>query len=314
MSYEQLAEHAAKLEQSAAVMDMRQRGFMYVDGELRDSHMTDAQVKEAYEITAGRFAGVAEMFAPFLNMPDPLAFSPVAAQLAEVASTLNTGQASITGGSNILNNLALGKMDDVKGLVQDWQGSAAINFRDNFLSTWEPITNNQFGLVIALKGAIEAERGLWTEARKSVDDIAHKAQIAMDAILDCNVKDMMFLITVAGSIFAVGGAVATGGLAIALTVVGEVASSGGAFPVQDPEKKEYAAKNVPGVISGVQAGLNKLAQDIIATENRIRDAVNEAITVLGANHSKVVAPRPMLADVTSSTVRDPGVGLGTAMG
>lgn len=314
MSYENLAANAAKFEQSCVIMDMRQRGFMYVDGEIRGPGMDDATVKTALDVTVARFAGTADIFAPFLGMPDPGAFTPVASELAGVAQTLNLGQSTIAGGATIMANPALGKMDDVKGLVQDWQGSAAINFRDNFLSTWAPITNNQYALIIALKGAIEAERGLWTEARRTVDQIVTEGQVALDAMLDCNPKDMMFLLTVAGSVFAVGGAVATGGLAIALTVVGEVASSGGAFPVQDPEKKKYAAKNVPGVISGVQEALNKLVQDIIATETKIRDAVNDAIGVIGANHSKVVAPRPMLADVTAATVRDPGAGLGAPMG
>ena len=315
MSYEQLAQHAAQLQQSAIIMDMRQRGFGYDKGRFTDANLSDAEVQTAVDVTSARFAGVADMFTPFLRMPNPDAFDPLIDSLGHVATKLNSGQATLPyNGSGVLTNPELGRIDDVKALVKDWYGGAALNFKDNFLSKWYPITSNQFALVIALKGGIEAEMAMWKEARRNVDDLAHKAQAALDAMLDCNPKDVAFLLTVSGSIFAVGAAVATGGLGIGLTIVGEAVASAGAFPMTDPEKVDFSGKNARAIVNGVQDALNKLARQIIDAENVIRDAMNNAMAVLSQNQDRVMAPRPHLADATASTVRDGTVGLGTAEG
>jgi hypothetical protein len=315
VSYEQLAQHAAQLQQSAIRMDMRQRGFGYDKGRFTDANLSDAEVRTAVDVTAARFAGVADMFTPFLRMPNPDAFDPLIDSLGHVATKLNSGQATLPyNGSGVLTNPELGRIDDVKALVKDWYGGAALNFKDNFLSKWYPITSNQFALVIALKGGIEAEMAMWKEARRNVDDLAHKAQAALDAMLDCNPKDVAFLLTVSGSIFAVGATVATGALGVGLTIVGEAAASAGAFPMTDPEKVDFAGKNASAIVNGVQDALNKLARQIIDAENVIRDAMNNAMAVLSQNQDRVIAPRPHLADATASTVRDGTVGLGTAEG
>ena len=315
MSYEQLAQHAAQLQQSAIIMDMRQRGFGYDKGRFTDANLSDAEVRTAVDVTAARFAGVADMFTPFLRMPNPDAFDPLIDSLGHVATKLNSGQATLPyNGSGVLTNPELGRIDDVKALVKDWYGGAALNFKDNFLSKWYPITSNQFALVIALKGGIEAEMAMWKEARRNVDDLAHKAQAALDAMLDCNPKDVAFLLTVSGSIFAVGAAVATGGLGIGLTIVGEAVASAGAFPMKDAERVDFSGKNARAIVNGVQDALNKLARQIIDAENVIRDAMNNAMAVLSQNQDRVIAPRPHLADATASTVRDGTVGLGTAEG
>jgi hypothetical protein len=315
VSYEQLAQHAAQLEQSAVVMDLRQRGFGYDHGRFWSANMTDEVVRSAVDAAGARFAGVAEMFTPFLGMPAPAAFAPLSVGLASVATTLNSGQGTLPyNGAAVLTNGQLGKIDDVKGLVEDWYGGAARNFKDNFLSQWYPITSNQFAFVIALKGGIEAEAAMWREARKNVDDLAHQAQASLDAMLDCNPKDAAFLLTVAGSVFAVGAAVAGGGLEVALTIVGEAAASAGSFPAKDPERVEFGGRNVSEIISGVQNALTKLAQQIVTAENTIRDAMVQCLDVLRQNPDRVIAPRPLLADATYGTVRDTTLGLGTAEG
>ena len=315
MSYEQLAQHAAQLEQSAIVMDLRQRGFGYDKGRFFDANMTDELVQSAVDVTAGRFAGVAEMFTPFLGMPGFDDFGSLKQTLARTATALNSGQGQLPYNAEaVLTNDALGKIDDVKGLVKDWYGGAAINFKDNFLSQWYGITSNQFALVIALKGGIEAEAAMWREARLNVDQIAHQAQASLDAMLDCHPKELAFGLTVLGSIFAVGASVASGGLAIGLTVVGEAAASAGAFPMKDPEPVSFGGKNATEIAGNIQDALNKLARQIVEAETVIRDAMANALAVVAQNPDRVIAPRPQLADATAATIRDSAAGLGTAEG
>ncbi|WP_067508262.1 hypothetical protein [Actinoplanes sp. TFC3] len=315
MSYEQLAQHAAKIEQSAAIMDLKQRGFTYHNGRFSDAGMTSEAVQDAVDGAAARFAGVADMFTPFLGMPDPNAFDPLSQALGRVATTLNSRQGEVPyNEKGVLANPALGGIDDVKGLVKDWYGGAAQNFKDNFLSKWDAITSNQLALVIALKGGIEAEAAMWREARANVDELAHKAQASLDAMLDCNPKDVALMLTVAGSIFAVGAAVASGGTALGLTIVGEAASSSAAIPMKDPEPVQFGGKNASEVVNGIQKALNKLAQQIMDAENVVRDAMVNCQDVMSRNMDRILAPRPLLADATAATIRDNYVGLGTAEG
>lgn len=317
MSYEQLAQHAAQLEQSAVIMDLRQRGFDYDkrQNSFSDAQMNDKAVQSAVDSTVSKFAGVADMFTPFLDMPHPDGFKPLRQTLARVATTLNSGQGQLPyNAESVLTNPELGRIDDVKGLVKDWYGGAALNFKDNFLSKWYPIVSNQFALVIALKGGIEAEAALWREARKNVDELAHKAQASLDAMLDCNPKNVAFLLTVAGSIFSVGAAAASGGLAIGITVVGEAAASAGAAPMKEAEKVEFGGRNVSEIVAGIQGALTKLTQQIIESETVISQAMNNALDVLHQNPQQIIAPRPQLADASAATIRDDTAGLGIAEG
>ncbi|MEU4690014.1 hypothetical protein [Actinoplanes sp. NPDC023714] len=317
MSYDQLAQHAIQLERSAVIMDMRQRGFGYDSDENRfwDSFMDDEVVRSAADLTAAKFSGVADLFTPFLGMPDPEAFIPLRDVLAQAATTLNHEKGELPyNAASVLTNPDLGLMDDVKGLVKDWYGEAGHKFKSDYLSKWDSITSNQFALVIALKGGIEAEHALWREARKNVDDLAHQAQASLDSMLDCNPKDVAFLLTVAGSIFAVGASVSTGGLAIGLTIVGEAFASGAAVPMADKEKVTFSGRNAGEIVNGIRDALAKLSAQIVAAETVIRDAMDNALGVLHQNPDRIIAPRPGLADATAATIRDDVLGLGTAEG
>ncbi|MEV6636526.1 hypothetical protein AB0M54_37875 [Actinoplanes sp. NPDC051470] len=313
MSWEQLGDHAAKIQQSAIIMDLRQRGFGYDKGRVYDSSMTDEQVQTVVDITAGRFAGVAAMFDPFIKTADPAGFDRLSERLAtEVAHWLNAGQGK--GGTEMAANPDLGRMDDVKNLVEPWFGAAAVNFRDNFLSKWPGITANQFLLIMILKGAAEAEAGVWRAARASIDDIAHKAQAALDAMLDCNPKDLAFLLTVAGSIGAVGGFVTTGGLSLTLTVLGEVSASAGAIPFGDKKELPFSGKNAMAIVNAVQGAITELIGQVIAAENKILESLNAGLSAVAGSSDLFIAPRPALADATPATIRDETAGLGSALG
>ena len=317
MSYEQLFEHAVQLERSAVIMDMRQRGFDYDKGENRftDATFDEATIRQTADLTAARFAGVTDLFTPFMGMPDPQAFRALLDTVAKAAMKLNLGQASLPHDSkDVFTNPELDKIDDVKDRVQDWTGDAGRHFRDEFLSPLPAITSNQFALVMALRGGIEAEAAMWREARKNVDEVAHQAQASLDAMLDCNPKSVTFALTVVGSIFSIGASVASGGLAVGLTIVGQAAATGAAVPMAEPEKVQFGGRNVSEIINGVQSALGKLKQQIITAESVIRDAMTNAMSVMSRNQDKIIAPRPRLADATATTVRDDVLGLGKAYG
>jgi hypothetical protein len=252
VSYEQLADHAAKLETTAIEMDLKQRGFQKSHGEwYGGSGITDDQMRFVVDTTATRFAGVAEMFTPFVGMPDPAGFEPAIGAVTKAASMLNNGTApDVVNNTGVTVNEALGGMDRVGTLVADWRGPAATSFRNNYLDRFKGVTANQYAMALTLKGAMEAERGLWKAARESVDQLAHAAQQSLDAMLDCNPKETACLLTVVGSIFAIAAAAPTLGasLAVTLTVVGEVASSAASVPMEDPKPVRFNGKNAMAIV------------------------------------------------------------------
>ncbi|GID91350.1 hypothetical protein ACFQFC_10860 [Amorphoplanes digitatis] len=319
MSYEQLADHAAKLETSAIEMDLKQRGFQKNHGKWSGgSGITDEYMQDIYDITAGRFGGVAEMFAPFLGMPDPGGFVPAIAALTNAASTLNSGTApDVVNSTSVSVNVDLGGMDRVGTLVADWRGPAATGFRNNYLDRFKGVTANQYAMALTLKGALEAERGLWKAARESVDQLAHAAQVSLDSMLDCNPKETACLLTVVGSIFAVAAAVPSAGasLAVTLTVVGEVASSAASVPVEDPKPVRFSGENANAIVEQIRKGLEELAKDINDKERVIADALASSHAVLTGSRDRFMSNRPALADATAATVTGNGpTGLGTAEG
>ncbi|MGA5305435.1 hypothetical protein ACPCHT_36435 [Nucisporomicrobium flavum] len=317
MSYEQLADHAAKLETSAIEMDLKQRGFTKSHGKwYGGSGIDDKTMQDVVDITAGRFSGVAEMFAPFLGMPDPAGFEPAIAAVTRAASKLNNGTApDVVNNVGVTVNEALGGMDRVGTLVADWRGPAATAFRNNYLDRFKGVTANQYAMALTLKGGLEAERGLWKAARQSVDELAHAAQQSLDAMLDCNPKETACLLTVVGSIFAVAAAVPSFGasLAITLTVVGEVASSAASIPMEDPKPVKFNGKNAMAIVEQIRKGLEELAKDITEKERVIADAMASSHSVLTGSREKFLSNRPALADATAATVTGNGPnGLGTA--
>ncbi|GII21757.1 hypothetical protein [Planosporangium mesophilum] len=315
MTYEQLAQHAAEIERSAIEESLKQRGFMKDrSGNWRDPNLDDETVRAALAVTVSRYQGVAGMFTPFLGMPDPAKFKPMIGYLKTAMRALSSGQP----GNDPVYKADVPANDDLQGMttvgraVQDWRGVAAVAFRQNFVEPFPAITTNQFAVVATLKGAIDAEQALWGAARDSVDQIAHKAQAALDVMNDCNPKDQTALLTVASSVFAVAAGVTTGGAAIALTVAGAAAQVGSGIPREEPKKVEFSGKTPDAIIGQVQAALNILVADIDTKELAIAGAVSASASCIAGNRDRFISARPSLADADARTVTGPR-GLGESI-
>ena len=315
MSYEQLPQHAVEIERSAIEESLKQRGYMKdPSGNWRDGSSAEESVQVAVDVTVSRYQGVAEMFTPFIGMPDPGKFEPMIKYLNAAMGTLSAGEQGEDPvyKLEVTANLELQGMTTVGKALQDWRGSAATAFRQNFVEPFPAITRNQFALVATLKGAIDAEQALWKAARESVDDIAHKAQAALDVMGDCNPKDQTALLTVAASVFAVAAVVTTGGAAIALTVAGATAQAVGGIPREDPEKVEFSGKTPDAIISQVQGALDKLVAQINTKERDVANAMSASSSFLAGNRAKFVSARPSLADASAATITGP-TGLGESL-
>jgi hypothetical protein len=327
-SYEQLPQIAEKLRQATIAADLHSRGFKYKDGRISQGTITShgfttpQRLQDALDQAVVKYADVPHMFVPYFDMPDPAALASYGDTVRGVAQRLNYGQSDVKQG--ITANPQLGAIDEVGGLIKDWYGEAAIEFRKNFLDRWKPITSNQFQLAVVLMCAAQAESAIWTNARQNVTKIADNAVSAMDVLSQhqfCGNGDgkLGFSLTVLSSIGAVAGAtlaeVGSGGTAtLALAIVAEVASSAGAYPYKQPEKGTLSGSSPSMVLKNVQDALDKLKQQIIEGEGHVKEATHSALEIVTSKSSSklVVAPRPELANATAKTILDRKRGLGMA--
>jgi hypothetical protein len=313
VSYERLAEHAARIEQLAVHESLKQQGWTDPGhGELRAPTGVDVQDgKEMVARTEQRFAGVAGMFTPFLALPDPAGFTPMLGDLGSAMSLLSIGPggADPVTGTVVPANPALEGMTTVGRTVQDWRGAGAAAFEQQFVEPFRAITANQFALVATLNGAIEAERALWADCRRNVDDLAHQAIKALEIIDECGPVVRVCPLTVASSVCVVRAMLTTGGAPIALTVAGAAGPVDSGVPRDDPPEVEFDGQTAAAVVEQVRDGLNRLAALTNATERVVADALASSAATLAANRSRFVAPAPALARATAATVTGPS-GLG----
>ncbi|WP_030435533.1 hypothetical protein [Actinoplanes subtropicus] len=322
-SYEQLPQTAEKLRQAAIAADLHSHGYKYRNGKIeKGSASTDEQIQEVLGEAVAKYAHVPHMFVPYFGMPDPAALTSYGDTVRGVAQRLNYGQSDIEK-HGITANPQLGAIDEVFGLVKDWYGEAAIEFRKNFLDKWKPISSNQFQLAVALMCAAQAESAIWKNARENVTKIADNAVSAMDALTHhhlCGNGDgkLGFNLTVLSSIGAIAAAslaeVGSFGTAtpLAIAIVAEVASSAGAYPYKQPEQGGLSGGNPSEVLKNVQNALDKLKRDILEGESHIKEAMDSNVVLIRANSDLVIARRPQLANATARTIRDPRLGLGMA--
>jgi len=316
VSYEELAQHAARIQQLAVQESLKQKGWLDIGhGELRAPQAVGEQgAKDIVAHTQQQFSGTAGMFTPYLTMPDPNQFTPMLSYLNSAMSTLSSGQGSEdpVNKTVVTANPAMEGMTTVGKNIQDWRGAAATAFKQNFVEPFPALTANQFALVATLNGAMEAEKALWGECRKNVDDIAHKAIKALEVMDECSPDEQVCLLTVASSVFAVAAVLTTGGAAIALTVAGAAAQAWSGVPMDDPPKVAFDGQTPQDILKQVQDALNQLAEVTNAKEKLIADAMTSSASTLAANKARFVSPRPALADATATTITTP-TGLGEAV-
>lgn len=306
MSYGELAQHAAHIEQLAVQQALKQHGWTDAgQGRLQPpSGYDDEGARSLLALFESRFAGVGEMFTPFLNLPDPAGFHGLTAHLADALKKLCSGPVKVdaTNKLDVTSNPNLLVMTKVGSSVTDWRGDAAQAFYRNFVEPFPAITANQFGLVATLKAAIDGERALWEACRADVDDIAHKAIGALDVMGECSADEQVCLLTVATSIFAVAAEFATGGWAIALSVAGAATQAWSGAPRAEPPEVRFDGQTPEAIVAQVQAALNKLAEETNAAERRIADALTASAGILAGNRSRFVSRRPALAGATAATI------------
>jgi hypothetical protein len=258
------------------------------------------------------FADIPSQFEPFTMMPDPASFDGPINDLAKALTKLSTGQQNAdpisTNGRIYPANIVLDKMSGSESYVEDWSGTAASEFKTNFIEPFPSVVRNQFTIVAALKSALEAEKAIWLEARKNIWDIADQTYKRLEVMDDCGKNEWTMAFTVVASICAVAAVPISGGAslsvaALTITAVGATAQVVAAVDVKDPPELKIRGEASPDVINSMRDAIRTEIEKIGETERRIRDAISALSDLIYQKRDYFVSKRPTLADATNATIR-----------
>ena len=309
-SFQDLGSMAQEIVKKAQQYDLQRKSYLEVDGEWRDmtGERTQEMVDRDMADVSTKYADVPGLFAPFESIPDPGAFDYEIGQLDSVLGKLSAGAKNQdpVGRSFYPANTTLDGMDTTAGYIQRWTGVAASTFKENFVDTFESVTQNQFLLTGVIKGALQAQQGIWTGVRKDIVDIADKTLSGIEHCDDCGKNDWTMAFAVVGAVISIAAVPVTGGASLALAAVGGAVAVGGtAIGNSDEAPSEgYSGESAEAVVEAMRRAITSLKGHITDAETKIQKAMNDNIGVVNANRDLFVAPRPNLANADPGNVKD----------
>ena len=135
MSYEDLWEHALQIEDLAMKMALDEQGFVIVDGQYISMQNHDPVPADVIAHLRADYEGLAEAFAPFLNLPDPAVLDAMHVDLRTATEGLSTGSGSFDPSRGVIMppNDRMAGMSTVGQTVFEWQGFAARQFETTYV-------------------------------------------------------------------------------------------------------------------------------------------------------------------------------------
>ncbi|HEX6681230.1 MAG TPA: hypothetical protein VF062_00430 [Candidatus Limnocylindrales bacterium] len=253
---------------------------------------------------------IPSLYRPFSTMPDPASFDEMTDDLTRALGCLaitGVDRRFISATSPLSSTLETVPHADVT--LADWTGDAAENFRSNFIVPFRPTVCNQFVLVAALKGALDAHKEMWARARADVDKLAHHSMDALTLLIANTYEwDWGVILTVAGAVLATGAAIVaalpTGGMSLAalsLTVLG----TGTPVVVSVLPQEHEKAMSVAHLLRAMRSDIYRLHAEITRQEQAMVDKLTEINKVLGSvNRDLFTLARPALAEMANARAED----------
>jgi hypothetical protein len=262
---------------------------------------TDLEEKVAEAV--GKFDDVPSLFDKFASMPDPGDFDSYITDVASGMRSLSVAKSGVSdpiSGEQYPYNTELKNMSTSAGYLDEWDGVAMMQFRDDFIAKFEERVLNQFNAAAVIKNALMAEQELWKRARENVCKIVDDGYAALDHMHDCGKNEWTIALSIVGAVVVIGSAVATAGgtAALALTAVGAAGSiaSSVAGTMGDPVDRPFSGESAEAVIKSVREGVKEFEERLKESEDKIKTACETANGTLEVAKEDYQAPKPRLLD------------------
>jgi hypothetical protein len=197
--------------------------------------------------------------------------------------------------------------------LPDWNGDAAMAFKNHFYGPLKAYMPNELSLISLLRSSVLAQQALWKNAQQDIRDIANKTKDSLGHYGPCTDTTAW---VIAFSVLAAVGTLAVpllplvieGGIIVAETTVTAIiagASVGSTItpivaPDSDPPR--YSGDTAAKIIEEMQKSMTDLTQRITNVQKKIHENLT---TMLEGNHRHkgirahkrtFVPPRPNIAD------------------
>ncbi len=316
MTFDQLMQHAHDIQATAIAKAMDEHGVRAAPRAGDPAYLPQPGEDATRARIAADFADIPSLFEPFTMMPDPTAFDPLIDDLDAAMKYLSSGHLTDPiSGRVYLENEILTRVGASESYLEEWTGAAADVFRTDFVNTFPAVVMNQFIECAVLRGALEAQKALWTNARDNIDKIAHYTVNALDNMDHCGQNKWTMTWTIVASVAAVAAVPLSGGASLlgagtalgataAVTAVGATGQVIAAHQVTPPKETEYHGETVEVVIEQMRRGVAEAIGEIQHGEQTIADVLRTMCTAVSRDRDLFVAPRPKLLDATPGTVFD----------
>lgn len=252
---------------------------------------------------------IPQLFEPFAQLPDPNgAIKTLIDDLKGALTELSDGQLLPATKANkegeTISPVGDLKHMDVSTLVDGWTGSAAQNFTTNFIKPFPANVQSQFIAVYVMRSAIQAYQSVWKTARDDANKIADKTLKALEH--DCSLGGSSAMaLTVIGSVASVGTAFAGGPVVagvLALELVAGVAQVGAQAAGQAKEEVNISGSDPLIIVPKLKQALTKLTEHIKEEQNKVYTVISKDLSALQGGRSKLIPMRPELAGATRGNV------------
>lgn len=220
-------------------------------------------------------AWIPERFKSFLTLK-PENFQVRLDAIDDVGRMLGTG----TEGTEFTDGKVRGKIDDAKGLMEEWEGALSDAFISNFLTPMSShIVSNQGISMLILRDNLMAMRNIYVETRKSLKTTGENAITAFEAADGISAATVKTILTVTGAAFGLGAAALLGPAApiVGAIVAGSVAI--GTNEIDEEDKQIPLGADFPDqVIENLRGALDEIEKSVRDKENELIKLINEAIT------------------------------------
>src|ERR1044071_8610924 len=123
MSYDELRLHAQRIEELAKKAALDDRGITLADGQYVFLQNHNPVPAEIVAFAQEEFQGLAKVFEPFFDLPDPAALDTMYNDLHKVVEALSSGTQGSSDpvhGEHIAANLEMTKMEMVQNVAFAW--------------------------------------------------------------------------------------------------------------------------------------------------------------------------------------------------
>lgn len=295
----------------AAGQDSMDRGVVAGDygGYATDSKGIYLGTDADWAALRSQYTWIPDLFT-FRIDPDPILFQPLIDGMEQTALTIHDDPNKMT------SSPVAQYIEDVRGAVSGWKGTAAETFRANFVNRLEIAAQNQAYIAGAMMHAMIAERDTFVAVRNDLLGTANDAVNAIEGITDKDPGTTKTILTVAAAVTGLLAGVASipisGGLLVpaeiqaGLWIISGASATMGLPTYKDNTGSQLAAHTVDGVLSNMIDALTRIDNYVTSHETDVIKSLNSCHDKLTDKHERailLVPPPPGLAGDTGAQIK-----------